>query len=117
MAPLPHATDEQAARAIAHVSCVLLAAKNGNQHNENMVVLMDKATAMFQRIGKLEEALSGCLHFDDAFIRHGTLGNALRQWRAEAEALLAENLFQETENVFRTEALPPLTQPTNAEGA
>lgn len=57
MPALPHATEEQAARAIAHVSCVLLAAKNGNQHNENMVVLMDQATAMFQRITVLEEAL------------------------------------------------------------
>jgi hypothetical protein len=58
MVALPHASEEQAARAIAHVSCVLLAAKNGNQHNENMIVLMDQATAMFQRIATLEALLA-----------------------------------------------------------
>lgn len=53
-AALPRATDDQAARAIAHVSCVLLAAKNGNQHNENMIVLMDQATAMFQALAEID---------------------------------------------------------------
>jgi hypothetical protein len=38
---------------------------------------------------RLRSALEGCLHFDDGFIRHDTIGAALRQWRAEAEALLA----------------------------
>ena len=64
---LPHATDEQAARAIRHVRIVADAAANGNQHNENMVVLMDQATAMFQRNTAIEELLQRCAEFIEPY--------------------------------------------------
>lgn len=89
MAPLPYATDEQAALAIAHVSCVLLAAKNGNQHNENMVVLMDQATAMFQRIAKLEEALKSCAI--SRIAGYGVRGDTTREQLIK----LASDLYEE----------------------
>ena len=39
----------------------------------------------------LREALEGCLHFDDGFIRSGVIGDALKQWRWAAEAALTAN--------------------------
>ncbi len=54
-APLPHASSIEAERAIGHVEAVLRAAKNSNQHGENMIALMDKATAMFQALSAIHD--------------------------------------------------------------
>lgn len=65
---LPHASDAQVLRAVMHVGNVLNAASQGNQHNENMVVLMDQATAMYQRIAVLEDLLERCAEFIDGYV-------------------------------------------------
>lgn len=67
MAALPHATDEQVRMAVGTVTCVLAAAKAGNQHNENIIVLMDQATAMFQRNAVLEALLHRCADFIEPY--------------------------------------------------
>lgn len=68
MAPLPHATDEQVRMAVGTVTCVLAAAKAGNQHNENIIVLMDQATAMFQRNTAIEDLLHRCAEFIEPYV-------------------------------------------------
>lgn len=45
-------------------------------------------TAAVAAMVPLIEALDGCLHFSDALIAHGPLGNALKQWRNAAEQAL-----------------------------
>ncbi len=51
----------------------------------------DEIAQLRQENARLRDALEGCLHFDDAFIRDGVLGAALKKWRAEAEAALAQS--------------------------
>lgn len=40
------------------------------------------------KIARLRDALDGCLHFDDGFIKDSRIGEELRKWRAEARSIL-----------------------------